>query len=268
MWATGLLGATATVFATTLEDAVWLVPYVGFSSRFSKTSRIVHAITFVLTLEMLAIGAVLAAIAIEAGATFQWGNKKDTSNSNSNTQERTEIVLGSVGAILCWTLALYYYIKKMQKRRRKEREQQERAQAEETVGLVTSDAFQQNQRFGSYGSSDYENNNNNDSDDNNEEQHDDNHAHDSMGTVMSLTFVGALDEISYFPALIVGHIFTPLQICLGTLLATLLILTVVTTCLARCKPLADCLDRIPIYAVVALFGTILTLGVLYDIYSD
>ena len=81
---------------------------------------------------------------------------------------------------------------------------------------------------------------------------------------MSLTTLGALDELSYFPALLIGKIFTPLEICLGTLLAAVIILMVVGCCLAQCRPLVNCLDRIPIYTVIAVFATILTLEVLYE----
>jgi len=86
----------------------------------------------------------------------------------------------------------------------------------------------------------------------------------SPWTVISLTTLGALDEISYFPALVVGRVFTPFDLCLGTFLAALVVLMIVTCFLQPLQPLMTWLDRIPLYGIVAMFATVLTMSVLWD----
>jgi hypothetical protein len=82
--------------------------------------------------------------------------------------------------------------------------------------------------------------------------------------VASLTVLGALDEVSYFPGLLVGHIFSPLDLCLGTALAASIIVILVTFCLSHCRPLLDCLDRIPLYGVLCGFATLLSVDAIWD----
>ena len=48
----------------------------------------------------------------------------------------------------------------------------------------------------------------------------------SPWTVMSFTTLGALDEISYFPSSLLGKIFAPLDLILGTLFASCMVLIV------------------------------------------
>lgn len=43
---------------------------------------------------------------------------------------------------------------------------------------------------------------------------------------------------------------------------------VVTVFLAQCKPVLDFLDRIPLYGIVAVFATVLTVGVVIDVMDD
>jgi hypothetical protein len=78
--------------------------------------------------------------------------------------------------------------------------------------------------------------------------------------IMSLTTLGALDEISYFPALLVGNVFSPSELCIGTLLASGIILVIVLMFLSKFKPLVDFLDSIPLYGIVGIFAVILTAG--------
>lgn len=264
----GLFWATVTVAATTLDDAIWLVPYVG-SSSWSLSARVTHAVTFVLTLESLAIASVVAAFIVASSVSV----------TSINDTEEQELLLGSIAALLCWSLAAFFYARKLLKRRRR-RQQQEQQQEQqiqeqgETTTLVssTTDGTKKANVHTTNGPTSYESNASTENHQNNNEPpfNEDEQPHKpltcgNIGTVISLTFLGALDELSYFPALILGKIFTPLEICLGTLLAAILVLILVTCFLARFQPLMDCLDRIPIYAVIALFAVILTVGVLLDL---
>jgi hypothetical protein len=72
-----------------------------------------------------------------------------------------------------------------------------------------------------------------------------------------------LDEISYFPALLVGKVFSPTELCLGTAFATIIILVIVLAFLSKFKPLVDFLDGIPLYGIVGMFAIILTVGLFW-----
>jgi len=263
--ALGLFGATVTVTATTIDDAIWLISYVLPSSatassttngeRWSKTARILHGVIFVSSLEALAIASVIVAWAIKAGAVHhEKTDKKVDPDATDADQDDDALVFGIVAACLCWSLALLFYIKRVLKRRRRQMNQNQQQEAERQqltennaeYGSSSSSSLQSTQASPAKSSA----------------------SCTSVSTVLSLTILGALDEVSYFPALILGDIFTPLEVCLGTLLAALAILGIITTCLAKFQPLVDALDRIPIYVVISIFATFLTVGVIYDLFTS
>lgn len=229
-----LVGATLTVALTTADDAVWLVPYV-VSNQLPIQHRVIHAVLFVGTLETMVLLCVLTAETIRSFVT-------------------NDYILGALAATLCWGIALFLYIKKILKKRRREIQQANAPLINNNLSLDDGS---------SYGSVPYHAP---DSDDNNVGEG--GAVSLSPWTVVSLTFLGALDEVSYFPSLLLGKVFSPLDLCLGTFLAACLVLSVVTLFLSRCQPLLDCLDRIPLYAILSIFATILTVGVILDFVQD
>jgi len=227
----GLVGATFLVAATTLDDAVWLVPYTT-SSKLSVATRVIHGVIFVCTLEVLAVLCCLTAQAV-----YRLVGEQD------------DWIFGALGAILCWTIAGVLYVKKIFKKRR--RQQQQQQQQDTSVQLSASEGY------GTIPVQDEE-----------EIQEEEPLILFSPWTVISLTFLGALDEISYFPALLVGGVFTGWDLCLGTFLAACFILFIITAFLAQCRPLIEWLDSIPLYGIVGMFAIALTIGVLVDLWND
>ena len=222
-----VLGATGIVLLTTLDDAVWLVPLVAQMSN--RRTAVLHAVLFVTTLLGMAVTASLCTLLAEKSV-FSW---------------LSETGLTAVGVVVCWSLALFLLYKSIQKRKRK-RAQREEQEMHETDSLVVApDA-----------SSDM---------DGDEHQDESLEGRPRPWMVISLTFLGSLDEISYFPSLILGGILNAAELCIGTALAALVILVIVVVFLRQCKPLMDCLDRIPLYGVVALFASILSVELVWDI---
>lgn len=235
---TGLVGATLMVAATTADDAIWLVPYT--SPSLPLCTRLIHGALFIATLEVL----VFICVAVASG--LQWA---------VSDEKNAEILLGSIGAGFCWIIAVALYIKKWLKRRR-------RAAAQSAFQQQTT---HQTDNYGSVETQDVERpiSCEDDSDDNNDDK-----IQLSPWAVVSFTFLGALDEISYFPSLVLGGLFTPLDLCLGTFFAACIVLIVVTLFLSRCKPLLDWLDDIPLYNIVGTFAIVLTAGVVWDALAD
>lgn len=242
----GILGATATVIVTTLQDCVWLVPFVVQAP--SATTAWIHVLTFLLTFEGLAVGTSLLAVFVDG------------------ISGGTDLFLGILGAIICWSLAIFLYVRSLLRRRnQRQQEQESREQHPAICSNKESDG-----NYGSLlGTSDPENLQTI------EEKPDDNEFgglmqqsdHPQPWLIVTLTVLGSLDEVSYFPALIIAGIFTPVDLCAATLLASLIILFVLCFFLRPCQPLLDFLGRIPLYGIVGLFAILLTLQVIWEVRS-
>ena len=223
----GLVGATLLVAATTIDDAIWLVPYTT-SSKLSGLVRVTHAGIFLCTLELLAL-----LCCFTANAVVRLVGDQD------------DIIFGIIGACLCWIIAGVLIAKKIIKKRRRQRQH-------------STGESEQHHLANGYGTIVVNNQET-------EEEDEESSLSFHPWTVISFTFLGALDEISYFPALLVGGVFSAWQLCLGTLLAACLILIVITLFLSQCQPIIEWIDGIPLYGIVGMFAIVLTAGVLVDL---
>lgn len=253
-----LAGATLMVAATTADDAIWLVPYTAPS--LPTSTRVIHGSLFVLTLELLACGCVLVATCLQWAVDTNHDDNDAQPSSTSMIDE--QIILGSIGAGICWIIALVLYVRKCLKRRRRAIKQAElhRAatqRASNQYGSIIEDAEDGNHNEqGDEGSS---------LDVGDKDEAGKVSSQPSPWAVISFTTIGALDEVSYFPSLLLGKIFTPLDLCVGTLFASFIVLIVVTLFLSQCNPLLQWLDRIPLYGIVSVFAVVLTAGVIIDV---
>ncbi|KAL7542938.1 hypothetical protein ACHAXR_012224 [Thalassiosira sp. AJA248-18] len=239
-----LAGATLMVTATTADDAIWLVPYT--SPSLPTCTRLIHGALFVFTLEFLVCGCVVVASGLQwAVATNRDGDDMQTS---SEDQWMEEIILGSIGAGICWIIALVLYVRKLLKKKRRAVAQAELHRATTTKAGNKYGAIEESEKAL----------------ESEEDEADTVPSRPSPWTVISLTTLGALDEVSYFPSLLLAKMFTPLDLCLGTFFAACIILVVVTLFLSQCKPLLHWLDRIPLYGIVTAFAVVLTAGVIVD----
>jgi hypothetical protein len=299
----GIIGATILITSTTIDDAVWLVPYTT-SSHLPLSTKVINGVTFILTLELLSIFCVGIYSALRHGLIFAYNNNGESSQDQGQQQEedlkeqneKISFIMECIGASLCWSIAIFLFIKKLLKRRRKRLQKQRKELEEQQLLLETSNATDASiptlgqDAVHSYTmlskdttsvnnnmslddtmspSIDLEKSNKkNDNGNSNGDKNDDDAINAIPNTpsilmVISFTTLGALDEISYFPALIMGNIFTPFELCVGALLAAILILSVISLFLAQCKPLVDCLDRIPLYGIVGMFAIVLTVGLFF-----
>lgn len=239
----GVFAATLLVTTTTIDDALWLIPYCT-SPQLPYSTKIVHGATFVLTLETLTL------ICILISNICQKLLRKRYENTNDNLD--LSFVMGMAGSIFCWIIAIGLYFKKIMKRRRKSMAAMVKARESSESNSLINRNEEIPPEIGV---------NEKNSDDNEYESVDaDLPTAPSVWMVVSLTTLGALDEISYFPALLVGNVFSPLELCLGTFFASSVILIIVLLFLSKFKPLVDFLDTIPLYGIVGMFALILTVG--------
>ena len=254
-----ILGATLMVVATTADDAIWLVRYTAPS--LPSCTRVIHAALFVITLELLTGCCVAVASGVQRAVITTDGINDDESIREGKWDE--ELVLGSIGAGICYVIALVLYIRKWLKRRRRAASQDALRQAD---GQNTNAKYRSVDDFGGHSG---------DSEQSHvlveirQEPSDEDRvpSHPSPWAVISFTTLGALDEVSYFPSLLLGKIFTPLELCLGTFFAACIILIGLTLFLSRCKPVLNWLNRIPLYGIVLTFALVLTSGIIVDLLS-
>merc|ERR1719183_1529979 len=77
-------------------------------------------------------------------------------------------------------------------------------------------------------------------------------------TLFVIAFIGSVDDLTLFVPMLVGKGFDFVQLMLGAFLATVVILTF-CICIGLCKPIADCLSKIPLCLIVICFATALML---------
>lgn len=75
-------------------------------------------------------------------------------------------------------------------------------------------------------------------------------------TLFFISFIGSMDDLTLFVPMLAGKGFTTVQLVLGSLLATF---TIIGFCigLGTCKPVADCLMKVPLVAIVGGFAMVL-----------
>jgi hypothetical protein len=258
----GIAGATTLVLLTTLDDVVWLVPFLVDADRpdgRSSSLIILHGATFVLTLVTLALslclvtwlGVMVVAVLSSSTTTLEG----DSQIAIESSLQEIDVILGITGATICWVLAACLVYKRWKKKRqRRERQlQQQLFEALEDDSIPT--------RRKDYSSILLAAEPEGTAEDNDEEGNSGISSPKPM-LVASLTFLGFLDELAYFPSLILGRIFSIPELCIGTLLAGLIMLAIVTIALVPFQPCIQWIDQhIKLYMVVTVFAFVLTVRV-------
>jgi ABC-type multidrug transport system fused ATPase/permease subunit len=254
--AAGTAGAACMILLTTLDDCVWLVPFVSHTT--TRRIAILHSFTFAATLIGLTSIVSVVTVLIK-----QWFLKRSSDLGLGHHAGKWSIsgsqLWNVVAAALCWSLAGYFYYRSWLKRKkRQQRESHERPAAAVEEASAVSNLRSNNVHESDYGATDEHDEKSNDRSDNVAT------ATVQPWTVVSLTIVGALDEVSYFPALILGGVFTVTELVLGSIITACTMIFVVRCCLSQCRPLMDLLDQIPLYAVVTCFAIVMSVEAIWE----
>jgi hypothetical protein len=254
----GTFAAAVLVFATTADDAVWLPPYL-LSPGLSRSARVTHGLAFVAALQATVWASAAVSAALGAGVTAAPVHVLGLSPDEA---------LAAIGALLCWTLALALWIKarrKAQRRRERDRQRQLEAVAArygaigETNGegwLGDAEAALEGERQALRTSA------------TKAPSEPVQLVEASAATplqVFALAIIGALDEASYFPALLMAKTFTAAELAMGAALACLAIMLALTLLKRLCRPAVDCFDRVPLYLVVTVFALLLSVQLAADL---
>lgn len=246
-----ILEAAGIVLVTTLDDAVWLVPFVVRRRRSSVAW--LHATLFVVTLESMALVITLFTTFLVDGLPV------------------SDTVLTTLGVLLCWSLTGILWYRSLRKRRFRHQRQQDEREDD------TDDTERQQQQPSYHANSEVDplvtpttgvpptTRETLEEEDDGSDDHDTSAPRPWM--VISLTFLGSLDEISYFPSLLLAGVFDGVELCLGTLLAALVMIVVVVVFLRPCQPLMKRLDVIPLYGIMGMFAVLLTAELVWDVWT-
>jgi len=249
-----LISATLTVLTTALADCIWLVPFVAHAAQQERYDiAVVHAAIYVFTLSGLAT----ALCVTEALVAHIISESPFFSN---------DLYMQIMGAVLCWTLACYLWIRSIRKQRQPQDREQQRLQ-EQLVGQENGDAHDTLEET----ETDLENSSLSPNFSSLDIDRDGDDVESETGErtfqpwlVMSMTGLGSLDEMMYFPTLLLAHTYTWLELSLGTLLASCIVSLVVLCFLRPCRPLMQLLEQIPLYGIVTCFACLLTLEVILE----
>jgi hypothetical protein len=228
-------------------------------------------------------------------------DEEETQQEQQQQEEQLEIRLELIAVVICWALAIGFYVKKQlkirRKRRMKQQQQQQQPQERERNALLpTSSSSSSNNKQDHDSESNVleavtENYGTSISKDDPASQLDRQRQQDvtsttssTLGssstsspmftgpsplTVMSLTCVGFLDEVSYFPTLILGKILTPVELVIGTILAGIIMLCIqIFVAQTVVRPVIDWIDdHVQLYHIIGVFATLLTIQLLWDLHS-
>ncbi len=257
----GTAGAAVLVFATTADDAVWLPPYL-LSPALSRGARVSHALAFVAALQATVWASAALSAALGAGVAAAPVHVLGLSPDEA---------LAALGALLCWALALALCLKARRKaRRRRERERLRQLEAaaarygaisetDDERGPGAAEAALESERQALRAGA---------SKAPAEEPALLAEAEAEAATplqVFGLAIIGALDEASYFPALLMAKTFTVAELAMGAALACLAIMLALTLLKRLCRPAVDCCDRVPLYLVVTVFALLLSAQLAADL---
>lgn len=124
----GVIEATATVFLTTLDDCLWLIPFVAQAP--AGRIAVFRGGLFVATLVTMAAVTSLVAVVLDRSLSALYDDDETFLVSN-------EVPFVAAGAILCWSLAGYLYYRSWRKR-------QQRRQARESLRRMPSNIIIEN----------------------------------------------------------------------------------------------------------------------------
>lgn len=222
------------IFITTADDTVWLVPMLS-TRKYRQKDVLLHALMFCGTLQLVCLACwVICVVFAKTMAHVKVGEK----------DVKLETLLQLSAIIITWAVAAFLFVKKMIKLYWKR--QQLAANARHNVNY---EAIRDPEMPPEYPSP---------------------HLlieevtpplEDAQPiSVFFLTIVGALDEMMCFPSFLLAGTFSIWELSFGCLMASLFILLSITVLFSACQPILNCFDKIPLYAIVALYACYITIA--------
>ena len=248
-----VIAAFVLVFATAGDDALYLVFYLT-SSRFTRAMRIWFGVIFCLVLQ--------STVWISWGLVHVFGDTLLKSKF-----EPTEKRIATISACISWSITIFLFIiwcqKHMQMRGKSEQDEH-KEKGFKVLPSVRLSTGNLNTNQVSYGTitTPVETANGNGIDHGqvvvDREEKYEYSTFEVSWTVFTLAALGALDELCYFPTLLLSGSFTVIELSIGAFLAAVAMLSALAFCLSMFRPVLTFLDKTPLFVVVSIMSIVMT----------
>lgn len=253
MWAAGLLSALSIKLTSSIDDVVWLAPFL--TSNSSVAMRIQNSVIYTsVCLTQTLVAMVIAYSGKKAVRAVTGGNKDAWSPEKILT-----CAAGCMLAVYSIKLSYEYYQELQEGGEEEPSAENENPESGMYNKVATDPAAGDAELAGGKPASNREMvpGMEIDSPDKAQEVVDKADQERSQ-TLFVIAFIGSVDDLTLFVPMLVGKGFDIVQLMLGSFIAVLVILSMCIF-IGLCKPMADCLAKIPLAAIVIVFAIMLLL---------
>lgn len=254
-WVAGVGGAASLKMASSIDDVVWLAPFL--TSNSSIAQRLRNSIIYTTVCMTQTLIAFLIAYSGDAAVEYITAGAKDA----WSTEKILTVAAGSMLAVYAVKLT-YEYIQECREGGDEDEKPAENdpkhqytpaataesqaADVEGGTGIAKKDGLPLSARHMEIDGSPEKGSPADD------KKGDD----DKSQTLFVIAFIGSVDDLTLFVPMLVGKGFNIVQLMLGSFLA---VITIVFICvfLGLCKPFADFVEKIPLALIVVIFATYL-----------
>lgn len=251
-WFGGFASAFSIKLSSSIDDVVWLAPFL--TSNATAAQRLRNAMIYVSVCLIQTVVAMVIAISgnqvvsyITAGAKDAWSPEK--------------ILTVLAGCMLAfYSLKLgHEYIQEMREADTEEdtgEENKYNKVATEEGEAADAEAGGAPVKTGSKGSLSARNRTIEHAETQEDEKAKESKESSQSQTLFVIAFIGSVDDLTLFVPMLVGKGFDIVQLVSGGFFAATLIV-MICVFLGLCKPIADCLSKIPLALIVVVFATVL-----------
>eukprot|EP00930_Biecheleria_cincta_P047380 TRINITY_DN32832_c0_g1_i1.p1 TRINITY_DN32832_c0_g1~~TRINITY_DN32832_c0_g1_i1.p1 ORF type:complete len:263 (-),score=44.53 TRINITY_DN32832_c0_g1_i1:193-981(-) len=247
-WLTGVGAAISIKLSSSIDDVVWLAPFL--TANTSWGARTTNTLIYI---SVCLVQTVLAMCIAYSGDKFVQLITRDSKDAWSSDKILT-VFSGSVMALYSIKL-IYEYIQEWN-----EEDTAEDAGDDNKYNKVNADdpekstgvemtAPRQGSRQLSARNRTIETASEEAADNNKKEEN-------QSQTLFVIAFIGSLDDLTLFVPMLVGKGFDLVQLVVGGFIAASIIVTICIF-LGLCQPVADCLSKVPLFAIVIAFAIML-----------
>lgn len=243
-WCVGLGSAIMIKLSSSIDDVVWLAPFLTANS--SVAARLSNSSIYI---GVCLVQTVVAYVIAFAGSTAVKAFTQATGAGKSWTTEKI-LTVGAGCMLACYTVKLLHeYIQEMGEEGGEEGgegDQKERGEyAQVSTEPGAEGAGLEMAEMGENGK-----------DPNGGAKSEEEPANAKSQTLFVIAFIGSVDDLTLFVPMLVGKSFDIVQLMVGAFTAASAIV-LICIFLGMCKPIADCLEKIPLFLIVGIFSVCL-----------
>jgi len=256
-WCAGVCGAASLKMASSIDDVVWLAPFL--TSKSSWHQRFCNSVIY--TIVCMTQTLVAFIIAVSGDAAVDFITRQSGAKDVWSTEKILTVAAGTMLAIYAVKLT-YEYVQEYKEGGNDADKKPDENFAEPTYALAaTVEEWSAEEMADVEGGIDISKIQKraleiDGSPEKGSPAHESKEADGRSQTLFIVAFIGSLDDLTLFVPMLVGKGFNIAQLMLGSLLA---VVTIVLICifLGLCKPFADFVEKIPLALIVVIFATYL-----------